>query len=102
MRGGDLENIIKMYAGVDKLPERNEYMLNVLKSWYSGNVADFHTYKIYNGENELTMHKKSLNMFKKVCEDWADSLANEKLEITLPERDGEILNKIFVLNAFKT
>ena len=102
MRGGDLENIIKMYAGVDKLPERNEYMLNVLRSWYSGNVADFHTYKIYNGENELTMHKKSLNMFKKVCEDWADSLANEKLEITLPERDGEILNKIFVLNDFKT
>lgn len=97
-----LQNTIKLFAEVDKLPERNEYMLNVLKSWYSGNVADFHTYKLYNGENELTMHKKSLNMFKRVCEDWADSLANEKLEITIPERDNELLNQIFVENDFKT
>lgn len=95
--------IIKDELGIEELPESNFKQINEMASWYAGKVDSFHTYRLYNGENKLELEKKSLQMPKKVCEDWSDCLANEKLEITLKSKeDTEILNQIFKSNKFRT
>lgn len=58
--------------------------------WYQGDVEKFHEYKIYNG-SVTTEHKRyTLGMAKKVCEDWANLLLNEKLAIKAGEYDNRL------------
>lgn len=52
--------------------------------WYRGHLPSFHNYYIWNGRKNINMQLKSLQMAKKVCEDWADLLLNEKCDIVLP------------------
>ena len=56
------------------------------KSWYQGNVRDFHRYTVRNGDREINRRRYSLGMGKKLCEDWANLLLNEKVQITLEGR----------------
>lgn len=60
------------------------------KSWYNGNVKSFHNYKVYNGVKRVNVKRRSLQMAKKICEDWADLEFNEKVNITT---DNEATNK---------
>ena len=48
--------------------------------WYKGNVDKFHNYLIYNGKNTIQCERKTLNMPKKISEDWANLLLNEKTD----------------------
>lgn len=50
-------------------------------AWYQGNVKKFHTYWIYNGIQTRKEKRYRLGMAKKVCEDWANLLLNEKVSI---------------------
>ncbi len=56
------------------------------RSWYVGNVKNFHNYQVYNGENLVECHRLSLCMAKQVCQDWADLLLNEKVKINHPDK----------------
>lgn len=68
------------------------------KSWYRGNVKNFSWYKIYSGQGAYNRKKrKSMGMAKKVCEDMADLLINERVKITLSDRYTED----YVLRALK-
>lgn len=50
--------------------------------WWKGYVQDFHKYKIKNNEgNSREVKRKQMRMAKKVCEDWADLLLNDKTRI---------------------
>lgn len=49
--------------------------------WYQGDVEKFHAYKIYNGVTTTEHKRYSIGMAKKVCEDWANLLLNEKVSI---------------------
>lgn len=53
------------------------------KSWYTGDVKGFHWYKVRNGTNMVRCKRYTLNMGKKIAEDWANLLMNEKVKITL-------------------
>ena len=69
--------------------------LNLWESWYKGKVKKFHTYYIYNGKTKVKMEKKSLQGAKKVCEDWADLLYNERVKINLKnDKTTQDLNQI--------
>lgn len=73
--------------------------INLWESWYRGFNEDFHKYLIYNGRNEIPMHRHTLNMAKKCCEDWADLLFNEKCMISVSEDESnnvlqDILTKL--------
>ncbi len=58
--------------------------------WYQGDVEKFHEYKVFNG-SVTTMHKRyTLGMAKKVCEDWANLLLNEKVAIKTGEYDNRL------------
>lgn len=71
------------------------------KSWYQGNVKGFHSYKVRNGESVVSCKRYSLNMAKKLCEDWANLLMNEKVQITLEgQKEQEFVNRILNENNF--
>ena len=76
-----------------------EKYINTWESWYRGKVRKFHNYYIYNGQRKVKMQKKSMQGAKKVAEDWADLLYNEKVAINLKNNtDTEALNKILQKN----
>ena len=60
----------------------------IWKSWYRGNVNDFHYYNLrINGEEEQC-ERKTMNMPKKVCEDIAKLLWTEKTRIELSNKNA--------------
>ena len=59
------------------------------KSWYAGNVKDFHNYEIYNGQQNVKVRRFTLNMAKEISEDWADILWSEKCEISLKNEESQ-------------
>jgi len=59
------------------------------KSWYVGNVKKFHNYYIYNGNRRVYQKRFSMNMAKKISEDWSDILWSEKCEISLKNDDSQ-------------
>lgn len=75
--------------------------IDMWRSWYKGNVKSFHNYKIYNGIKRVNVKRKSLQMAKKICEDWADLQFNEKVNITTDnEETNKKLNEILDRNDF--
>lgn len=71
------------------------------KSWYQGNVKGFHNYTIRNGESVVNCKRYSLGMGKKLCEDWANLLMNEKVKITLEgKKEQEFIDKVLTENNF--
>lgn len=70
------------------------------KSWYVGKVKNFSTYKVRTGGSTVKCHRHSLGMAKKVSEDWANLLMNEKVKITLEgEREQSFVDEI-LSNSF--
>ena len=64
--------------------------IDLWQSWYEGNVKKFHDYKIYNGAGGyVKQHRYTTGMAKKVSEDWANLLLNEKVSITLEGKEEQ-------------
>lgn len=93
-------DIIKKIAGKNVIPVQANKIAE-WKSWYAGKVKKFHRYTIYNGKKRVPMERMTLGMPKKICEDWANLLANEKTDIVLPDDQSQaILNKYLDQNKF--
>lgn len=76
--------------------------INNWNSWYKGNVEKFHNYRVYNGMKNVKCTRYSLGMAKKVCEDWANLLMNEKVKITLEgEKEQAYIDDVFTANNFE-
>lgn len=72
------------------------------KQWYVGDVKAFHTYRRYNGNNWRKAHRASMGMAKKVCEDWANLLMNEKVKVTLEgEKEQAFVDQVFDSNNLR-
>lgn len=78
--------------GFKTCPEDFYGNIDVWKSWYDGDVEKFHHYRVYNGQKIIACERYGLGMAKKVCEDWANLLMNEKVKVTL---EGEKEQKFF-------
>ena len=88
--------------GYTPLPDGMNMPVELWKSWYEGKVDSFHEYRQYNGKRALRRTRKSLSMAKRVCEDWADLLFNEKVEIiTVAPSAQKVLDKVLADNGFK-
>lgn len=85
-----MTGIIKILKdkGFDTITESFYGQIDIWKSWYDGNVKDFHNFTVFNGQKSLQCRRYTLGMAKKVAEDWANLLLNEKVSITL-EGDQE-------------
>lgn len=95
---------------IDKLKELgystvNESFYNKVqewKSWHEGDVKGFHHYKVRNGSGVVRCKRYTLNMGKKIPEDWANLLMNERVEITLEgKKEQEFINKVLWENNFR-
>ena len=79
-------NILEKLKGLgfDTVPkEFYEQNVDIWQAWYTGKVNSFHKYRMYNGAQFVKLERYSVGMAKKVCEDWANLLMNEKVKITL-------------------
>lgn len=68
--------------------------------WYRGDVEKFHAYSVFNGIKTTKCHRLTLGMAKKVCEDWANLILNEKVGIKAGDYDKR-LNEILDANNFR-
>lgn len=92
-----IESIIKEVTGKDVIALTD--LTGLWLQYYKGNVDKFHNYQEYNGNNNITRTRKTLNMPKKVCEDWANLLLNEKTDVVVGDDKQQIalwdlLNKV--------
>lgn len=75
--------------------------IEVWQKWYEGKVNKFHTYKVYNGSGYVTCQRYSTGMGKKVSEDWANLLMNEKVSVTLEGKaEQEFYDEVCKANNF--
>lgn len=74
-------------AGYDTVDASFYSLIRVWKSWYVGDVNKFHRYKMYNGKEHVPCRRLSLGMAKKLSEDIADLLLNERVQITIQDED---------------
>ena len=88
--------------GFDTVDSKFYSLIGVWRSWYDGDVKDFHSYTVWNGIEELECHRYSVNMCKKVCEDWANLLMNERVNITLEgKKEQEFVDAILADNNWE-
>ena len=92
------EILNKLGYSVDYINEAYQHIIENLE-WYQNNVKKFHQYKVYNGLSVVTEKMLRLGMAKKVCEDWATLLLNEKVSIKAGEYD-DTLKAILERNNF--
>ena len=73
--------------GIDTLAPTFYKQIKIWRSWYNSNVQKFHKYKVYRGNGtSVNRTRYALGMAKKVCEDMADLLLNEKVTITISDQ----------------
>ena len=75
--------------------------IDIWNGWYRGKVDSFHNYKIYNGTRDIAMTKKSMQAAKRVCEDWASLLINEKVQIITSSKAQPKLDEILTKYDFQ-
>lgn len=68
--------------------------------WYQGDVEKFHKYKVFNGTTTKEERRYQLGMAKKVSEDWANLVLNEKVSIKAGSYEKR-LNEILEQNNFR-
>ena len=72
------------------------------QTWYRGKVQGFHDYQVWNGMERVACCRYSLGMAKKICEDWANLLMNEKVKVTLEgEKEQAFIDEVFSENDFE-
>ncbi len=82
------------------ITERNNMLpyIELWDNWYKGDVPDFQNYFVYNGEKKICKKRRTLNMGKKISEDFANILLNEKVTYKIGNEEQtkqfcEILDK---------
>lgn len=76
--------------------------VNEWKSWYVGEIKNFSWYTVKTGERSTKCKRYSLGMAKKVSEDWANLLMNEKVKITLEgKKEQEFVDRILSGSFFE-
>ena len=79
-------------AGIDTVDASFYRKIAEWVSWYEGNVRNFSFYKVYSGRGTYKRcRRKSMGMAKKLSEDIADLLLNERVTITLDDEARIIL-----------
>ena len=79
----------------------DEKNLALWRSWYEGDVRHFHSYHVFNGQKRVLCRRYGLGMAKKICEDWANLLMNERVRIRAGGRPEQaFLDRVLDENRF--
>ena len=89
--------------GIDTLDPAFYRQIEVWRSWYNSDVRKFHRYKVYRGKGgSVNCTRYSLGMAKKVCEDMADLLLNERVTITIADEASDVfVKKVLKANTWE-
>lgn len=68
------------------IPSEYYSHIQIWQSWWKGFYKPFHEFVELVGDRHRTRKLYSLKMAKKVCEDWASVLLNEKTEIVIDDK----------------
>jgi len=74
--------------------------IDLWNEWYQGKVVGFHEYTVYNGKDNLKLEMKKLCMAKKICEDKAGFIINDRLCFNVEEANKELVDKALDDNNF--
>ena len=99
-----MSNAIKQYLSKRQYKTASDDTYNHIDNWldwYQGDVEEFHEYKVFNGVVTTSQKRYRLGMAKKICEDWANLLLNEKVDIKAGEYSNR-LEEILKANNFLT
>lgn len=90
--------------GINTVDSTFYNQIDLWESWYRSNVRGFHGYRVYRGAgNYERCRRKSLGAAKKMCEDIADMLFNEKVRLTVNDTTtSEYVNKVLNSARFST
>lgn len=90
----DVFSILNTLGYTDILSSDWYRRIDSWREWYEGKTK-FHQYTVYNGIKMVGCTRQSLGMAKKICEDKADLLLNEKVSIVTDEQDylDEVLDE---------
>lgn len=77
-----MKSLLKQ-LGYNVISDTNSELMPEWLAWYGGYVKKVHDYTVYNGKKRVSQKRAQTRMGKKVCEDWANLLMNEKVSITV-------------------
>ena len=84
-----------------EITDRYHGNVSLWRDWYQGYYKPFHHYLDYNGNETLELDRYSLKMGKRVCEEWANLLLNEKVQIKVSNEYAEsFLKDVLNENSF--
>lgn len=63
---------------------------------YKDEVSTFHSIHTHNGINSVVRKMNRLHMGKRVCEDWASSLLNERVDIVISSAGSKTSSSIYI------
>lgn len=88
--------------GIDTVDASFYREIEKWKSWYNADVRNFSTYRVYSGRGTYKRcRRKSLGMAKKLSEDIADLLLNERVKVTMSdEQTGGFVEQVLEENGF--
>lgn len=88
--------------GIDTVDSSFYAQIEKWEGWYNGDVQKFHHYSVYNGKNKIRCRRLSLGMAKKLCEDIADLLINERVKIVISgsESTDKFVQEVLKKNKF--
>lgn len=98
-----MSNIIRQYLAEQKYTTASDDTYSHVDEWlewYQNDVQKFHSYKVYNGSVTTKHERYRLGMAKKICEDWANLLLNEKVTIKAGQYEKRLL-EILTQNNFQ-
>lgn len=81
--------LVKTYGYKPEIKDDIQTYIEQWKSWYRGNVRDFHQFYIYNGKSKVNQKRFTMNMAKQISEDWSDILWSEKCKISLENENTQ-------------
>lgn len=96
---GVIQNYLQKRRSFGTVADSTYTHISEWLSWYQGTVKKFHTYWIYDGIKSKKQDRYKLGMAKKICEDWANLLLNEKVSVKAGSFDKR-LKEIFEKNNF--
>jgi len=97
-------DILKILKGMGyDIPDAAIYKhIGIWRNWYQGHHKEFHDYIQFNGKKKINRQRKSLRMAKKVCEDHANLLLNEKVQLTIkPDGAQKAIAQALTDNDFR-
>lgn len=88
--------------GYETVSDEFYHQIDKWLGWYKGKVSSFHRYNQYNGKKLIGRERATLSVAKKVCEDWANLILNEKMEINILNDDvKKEVNEVLRKNNFR-